>query len=140
MQVECFRKTYETYRDDETTPYLEPLARTQMRLQESITRYYVIEEGGVPVGGIRIRDHGKDAPKVLGPLYVLPEMRGRGIAQKAIKLVESIHGSENWLLDTILQEAGNCYLYEKMGYHRTGEQTVINERMTLVFYEKDTAE
>ena len=136
MQKRSFRETYENYRDDETTPYLEPLARTQMRLQESITRYYVIEEGGVPVGGIRIRDHGKDAPKVLGPLYVLPEMRGRGIAQKAIKLVESIHGSENWLLDTILQETGNCHLYEKMGYRQIGVSQIVNERMTLVLYKK----
>ena len=40
-------------------------------------------------------------------------------------------------LDTILQEAGNCYLYEKMGYHRTGHQAIIQENMTIVDYEKD---
>lgn len=31
---------------------------------------------------------------------------------------------------------GNCYLYEKMGYYQTGKTTVINENLTLVFYEK----
>jgi len=73
---------------------------------------------------------------VLGPLHVLPDMRGKGIAQRAIGLVEEIHGSENWLLDTILQEAGNCHLYEKMGYRRLDKTETINDRMTLVFYEK----
>lgn len=41
------------------------------------------------------------------------------------------------VVDTILQEAGNCYLYEKMGYHRSGRQTEVNEKMTIVGYEKD---
>jgi len=39
-------------------------------------------------------------------------------------------------LDTILEEAGNCHLYEKIGYMKTGKTEVINEKMTLVFYEK----
>ena len=66
----------------------------------------------------------------------MPEFRGRGIAQEAMRLCEDMHGSENWELDTILQEPGNCHLYEKMGYRQTGRTEVINERMTLVFYEK----
>lgn len=49
-------------------------------------------------------------------------------------------GNENWELDTILQESKNCYLYEKMGYCRTGKTEVINERLTLVFYEKKGAD
>ena len=54
----------------------------------------------------------------------------------AIEEVEKIHGSTNWKLDTVLQEKKNCYLYEKMGYHQTCETEVINERLTLVYYEK----
>lgn len=50
---------------------------------------------------------------------------------------ERIHGSHRWELGTILQEAGNCYLYEKMGYRQTGCHTVIKENMTIVDYEKD---
>ena len=49
---------------------------------------------------------------------------------------EKIHGDTGWELDTILQEAGNCHLYEKMGYRQTGKTTVINDKMTLVFYQK----
>ena len=50
---------------------------------------------------------------------------------------ERIHGAHHWQLDTILQEAGNCYLYEKMGYRQTGRLTPIQENMTIVDYEKD---
>ena len=51
-------------------------------------------------------------------------------------MCEQLHGCENWELDTILQEEGNCHLYEKMGYHRTGETKRINDKLTLVFYKK----
>lgn len=67
----------------------------------------------------------------------MKEYRGNGYAQKAIQLAEEIHGSSNWELDTILQEKGNCHLYEKMEYRQTGVTKVINDRMILVFYRKD---
>ena len=60
----------------------------------------------------------------------------QGVAQKAIMKAEEIHGSENWELSTILQEKGNCSLYEKLGYKKTGETFEINDKLTLVFYEK----
>ncbi len=59
--------------------------------------------------------------------------------EKAIRLCEEIHGNDNWELDTILQEPKNCHLYEKMGYCQTGKTEVINERLTLTFYEKKGA-
>lgn len=67
---------------------------------------------------------------------VRKEYRG----QKAIRLCEEMHGNENWELDTILQESKNCHLYEKMGYRQTGKTKVINERLTLTFYEKKEAD
>ena len=50
---------------------------------------------------------------------------------------ERLYGKDHWCLDTILQEKGNLHLYEKMGYHRTGKVEHINDRMDIVFYEKD---
>lgn len=50
---------------------------------------------------------------------------------------ETNPGNENWELDTILQEKGNCHLYEKLGYKKTGIIENINERMDIVYYEKD---
>jgi len=41
-----------------------------------------------------------------------------------------------WKLDTILQEQGNCHLYEKCGFIRVGEEHTVNDKMTLVNFEK----
>ena len=56
--------------------------------------------------------------------------------QAKIREAEKLHGSENWLLGTIAQEKGNCHLYEKMGYHLSGTETIVNEKMTIIGYEK----
>lgn len=86
---------------------------------------------------MRVIDHKEEGRyKFLSPIFIMKEFRCKGYAQQAIQLAEEIHGSSRWALDTILQEKGNCYLYEKMGYYQTGETKVINERMTLVFYKK----
>ena len=34
------------------------------------------------------------------------------------------------------KEKGNCYLYEKMGFKSTGKTEKVNDKMTLVFYQK----
>ena len=85
---------------------------------------------------MRVIDHKEEKYKFLSPIFIMKEFRGRGYAQQAMQLAEEIHGSSRWELDTILQEKGNCHLYEKMGYKQTGETKVVNERMTLVFYRK----
>lgn len=46
----------------------------------------------------------------------MKKFRNRGLAQKTFEEIERIHGINHWMLDTILQEEGNCYLYEKLGY------------------------
>lgn len=108
-----------------------------MRLNQSFTYYYYIEIGTVKVGAIRVIDVGGDMVKRISPISIMSEYRNKGYAQKAIELVEEIHGYANWELDTILQEKGNCHLYEKMGYRQTGRTKKINDNMTLVFYKKN---
>lgn len=58
---------------------------------------------------------------------------------KKAKRKLQMHGNENWDLDTILQESKNGHLYKKMGYQQAGKTKVINERLTLTFYEKKEA-
>ena len=73
----------------------------------------------------------------MSPIFVLPEYQGRGIAQAVFQLIEKrYYDARIWELDTVLQEAGNCYLYEKLGYKKTGKRQIVNSRMTLVSYEK----
>ena len=67
----------------------------------------------------------------------MAEFRNKGFAQQAILELEKIYGSDQWCLDTILQEKGNIHLYEKMGYVPTGKVEHVNEKMDIVFYEKN---
>ncbi len=138
MQVAAFQELYEKYQDKETSPAAEKIDKIQMRLNQSFTYYYFIEVEGNTVGAIRIVDEKEEGKaKRISPVFVMPEYRNKGYAQKAMQLAEEIHGSSNWELDTILQEKGNCHLYEKMGYYRTGKTEVINDKLTLLFYKKD---
>lgn len=137
MQVEAFQKLLDKYQDFDTSPASENWEKVEARLRQEFTYYYFICAGRQKVGAVRIidkKENGKN--KRISPIFILSEFQGRGIAQKAIRLCEEMHGNDHWELDTILQESGNCHLYEKMGYRQTGKTKVINERLTLIFYEK----
>lgn len=138
MQKEAFSELYAKYQDTETSPATEKYENTLFRFNQPKTTYYFIMADNVKVGVIRIIDC-KDGVtrKRISPIFIMPEYRNQGYAQQAIKEAERIHGKLNWKLDTILQEKGNCYLYEKLGYHQTGKTEQINDKMTIVFYEKD---
>ena len=45
--------------------------------------------------------------------------------------------ADGWKLNTILEEPGNCHLYEKLGYRRTGDQRRVRPNMTIIDYVKD---
>jgi len=137
MQVKAFARLLETYQDVDTNPASEPMDKVIMRLKQPFTYYYLIQVNDETVGAIRVvnkQEAGKN--KRISPLFILPEHRGKGYAQQAMLEAERLHGSDHWELDTILQEKGNCCLYEKMGYRQTGRTEQINEKLTLVFYEK----
>lgn len=138
MQKEAFAELYAKYQDTQTSPATEKYEDILFRFKQPETTYYFITANYEKVGVIRVEDH-KDgvARKRISPIFIMSEYRNKGYAQQAIAEAERIHGEQHWKLDTILQEKGNCYLYEKLGYHQTGKTKQINERMTIVFYEKD---
>ena len=137
MQVKSFKNFLDKYQDFETNPANEPISNVEMRLKQNFTFFYFIFVDNKKVGAIRVVDYKeKNKNKRISPLFILPEYRNKGIAQSVIKICEEIHGNINWELSTILEEKGNCYLYEKLGYHPTGKIQVINDRLTLIFYHK----
>ena len=137
MQVKAFKELLDKYQDFETNPASEPISNIEMRLKQNFTFFYFICVDNKKVGAIRIIDHKEENKnKRISPIFILPKYRNKGIAQSVIKICEEIHGNNNWELSTILQEKGNCYLYEKLGYHLTGKTQVINDKLTLIFYEK----
>lgn len=136
MKIKSFTPLLEKYKDFETSPANEPIEKVIMQIKQSFTDYYIIKKDGIDVGCIRIVKMDNKHNRV-SPVFILPEYQGKGIAQKVFQSIEKIYcDTKVWELDTILQEQGNCYLYEKLGYSRTGKTKVINSNITLVFYEK----
>ena len=137
MQVEAFQELLDRYQDYDTNPAAEGVDRIRERYDQPDSVYYFIVDGHERVGVIRVIDKKDGSRKRISPIWIMPAYRGQGYAQRAIRKAEELHGSKNWSLDTILQEKGNLYLYEKMGYHKTGKVEHINDRMDIVFYEKE---
>jgi GNAT superfamily N-acetyltransferase len=137
MQLIAFKPLLDKYQDYDLSPGNEKIEMTIARINEKITDYYIIKIESKSVGGIRIRRLEEGDLCKVGPMYILPEYQNKGIAQKALEITEGKYKPKNgWILDTILQEKGNCHLYEKIGYKKTGKIEKINERMDLVYYEK----
>ena len=137
MQVEAFKGLLDKYQDYDMSPAAEGIDKIVARFEQPWTTYFFIEAEGEDVGAIRVVDKKDGSRKRISPLWIMEEQRGKGYAQDAIRAVEALYGNHHWELDTILQEEGNLHLYEKMGYHRTGRTDKINERMDIVYYEKD---
>ena len=137
MQVQAFQKLLDKYQDLETNPANETKEKIKTKLLQKQTFFYYIYEGNDIVGAIRVIDKKDGSRKRVAPVFIMEKFRNKGLAQKAFCELERIHGKDNWELDTIFQEKGNCYLYEKLGYIRIGEIDRINDRMDIVHYIKN---
>ena len=137
MQVEAFQVLLDKDQDYDTSPASEPVDKVLARFEQPWTTYFFIMANGEKAGVIRVVDKKDGSRKRISPIWIMPEFRNRGYAQQAILAAEKIYGSGHWCLDTILQEKGNLHLYEKLGYHRTGRVDKINDKMDIVYYEKD---
>lgn len=136
MQKIAFKPLLDKYKDFATNPYMESLEKVKGKLNQNDTYFYYIIVEHIKVGAIRVVDYKDGRPKRISPLFILPEHQKKGYAQKAMTMVEDIHGNTNWQLSTIKEEDGNCHLYEKMGYKRTEEETIVNGNMTIIYFGK----
>lgn len=136
MQIESFKSLLKKYQDYNTNPGNESLERIIEKFNQSFTNYYMIMGDNQPVGGIKIINRGDERYRV-SLIFILPRYQGRGIAQKTLNSIEQIYkDAKLWELDTVLEEEGHCYLYEKLGYVKTGKFEKITDSMTIVDYEK----
>lgn len=137
IQQAAYKPLYDKYHDDNSNPYMESKETVLQKYTRERTKGYIFIKNGVTVGAVRITLYPESKSGRVSALAVHPQYQGQGIAQEALLKIEKMHGDvERWFLDTILQEAGNCHLYEKLGYKRTGKIEKVNEKMTLLFYEK----
>jgi len=139
MKVKAFMPLLEKYQDFETSPANETVERIITQINQSYTDYFIIYHLEVAVGGIRVVKKDNQIYSI-SPIFILPEHQGKGIAQKVFTMVEQIYvDAKLWKLGTILQEKGNCYLYEKIGYKKTGVTKEINDNITMNFSEVSIA-
>jgi GNAT superfamily N-acetyltransferase len=137
MQLISFKSLLVKYQDYDISPGAETIEKIIMRLNQSFSHYYIIKRDETSIGAIRIilKENGRRCR--ISPIFILPEYQNKGIAQIVFKKIEEMYKPENgWVLDTILEETGNCYLYEKIGYKKTGKIKKIKENMNIVYYEK----
>lgn len=137
IQHSAYKPLYEKYQDHDTSLYLESRETTLHKYTKDGTKGYLFVENEIVVGAVRVILYPDIRSAKISALGVLPQYQGQGIAQQALLVIEELHKDvERWFLGTILQEAGNCHLYEKIGYRQTGKTEIINDKMTLVFYKK----
>ncbi len=138
MQVKSFMPLYEKYHDA-GSPAIESLERVRNRAAQKNRSYYFILKDGARVGAVNVGNKMGDTEDAfyISPIFILPEHQNQGIGYTAIQKVFELYPQATvWKLDTILQEPANCHLYEKCGFIRVGEATVVNEAMTLIDYER----
>lgn len=135
IQRKAYFPLFIKYNDIDTNPYCESKEVVLAKYTRHDTDGYLFMSENTFVGCVRIVK--ESAICRVSALAVLPEFRNRGIAQSALARIEKNYPEiKVWRLDTIEQEKGNCRLYEKLGYKRTGAAREIKEGMTLVDYVK----
>lgn len=139
LQRQSFMPLYEKYHDDETSPALETVEHIKNKYNDPDRIYHFIRKNGAIVGGVNIDlrqyDDGKGFGRV-SPIFILPEHQNKGNGYIAmLKILNEYNHVKYWRLETIKEEQGNCRLYEKLGFNRVDDELVINEKLTLVYYE-----
>lgn len=137
MRIKSFSvlsKRYQSFIEDNCESKLKQ--KSFELINEPFVDYYTIKSDGIAVGAFRIV---KNDIKLycISPIVILAEYQYKGITQKVLQLIEHIyHDMKYWKLYTILQEQENCFLYEKLGYKKTGIAEIVNNDMILIHYEK----
>lgn len=135
IQRKAFFSLFKKYNDIETNPYCESKKTVFSKYSRLDTDGYLFIYCNEFVGCVRIVKKG-NACKVAA-LAVLPEYQNKNIAQTALLQIEKYYPDvKTWTLDTIKQESGNCHLYEKLGYKKTGIEKTIKEELTIIDYVK----
>lgn len=140
MKHDAFWPLYEKYHDDATSPALELLSKVKTQLAHPGSDWYLIQAQEQIVGAMRVVRERTEADLPccrISPLFVLPEHQGQGVATAALRHVFGFYPeAAQWRLSTILQEHGNCHLYEKLFFRRTETEASAYPGMDFVYYSR----
>ncbi len=137
LQKEAFAGLLEKYEDYDINPGNEVIGDIKRRYNQPFTDYLLIEYLNESIGAVRIIKNEEMKAARISPIFIIPKFQSKGLSQKAFSLIEDKY---NWVtsykLDTIMEEEKLCYLYEKLGYKKTGVSEKIKDGMTIVYYKK----
>ncbi len=138
MQKKCFKPIYEKYQD-ETSPNKDSFAKFTSRVSKPNFQMYWIIENDIKIGQIWVAT--KNETAILARVFVLPKYHNKGYATNAIINIEKLYSHYNhWQLDTIKEEKKNVHLYQKLGYKPNGKEKIINDKMTIIEFEKEISD
>ena len=136
LQVAAFSPLLEKYQDYDTNPANETIDRVYTRIHHPAGCFYKIIADGQLFGAICIRWK-EDVHFRISPLFLAPDVQGNGFAKQAMLLAEARYPqAKTWELSSLFEETKTCQLYEKMGYVETGIRKPLNDRATLIHYQK----
>jgi GNAT superfamily N-acetyltransferase len=142
IQVESFMPLLKKYEDYKTNPANQTIDDILERINDTDEAenniFYKIMVVDNMVGAISVWQRKDTTEFNIGIVFIHPIYQGRGLAQKALTKVEEIfEQATSWKVNTVLEEKRNCYLYEKLGYIKDGENIKLNDKTTLIFYKKE---
>ena len=138
MQKKSFKPMFEKYQD-ETSPYKESFAKLVSRTTKPNFKMYWIVVNNTKVGQIWVAT--KNETTILARMFILPKYQNNGYATNAINDIERLYSQYNhWWLDTIKEEKKNVHLYQKFGYLPSGKEKIINNKMTIIEFEKEISD
>ena len=136
LQVAAFNPLLKKYQDYDTNPANETIDRVYARIHHPAGCFFKIIADGQLVGAICIRWK-EDVHFRISPLFLAPEAQGNGFAKQAMLLAEARYPQAvTWELSSLLEETKTCLLYEKMGYVEIGVRKPLNDKTTLIQYQK----
>ena len=136
LQVAAFSPLLEKYQDYDTNPANETIDGVYARIHHPAGCFLKIIADGQLVGAICIRWKNNVHFRI-SPLFLDPEVQGKGFARQAMLLAEARYPQpKTWELSSLFEETKTCQLYEKMGYVETGVRKPLNDKATLIHYQK----
>ncbi len=136
LQVAAFNPLLKKYQDYDTNPANETIDRVYARIHHPAGCFFKIIADGQLVGAICIRWK-EDVHFRISPLFLAPDAQGNGFAKQAMLLAEARYPQAvTWELSSLLEETKTCLLYEKMGYVEIGVRKPLNDKTTLIQYQK----
>lgn len=135
-QKRAFYDCYQRYQDHEMSPY-NVTPEMMKSIFENDFLYKIIYEEKL-VGAIYVHENPDPFHMKLHGIFVEPEYQDKGIGRWAIEHVEAQHREAvTWVLETPHDLKRNHYLYEKLGYKRTGDEDYVNENLSIIHYRKE---